>query len=310
MVSPNVDPALVGSDVIDPVRGYLPLLGVGKIMIVDLFRCLLGPPLDACVLHATDSFLLLRVHGDSGLASTLEFLHLLADVLELLIAVGVLGAFPDLSIRLQAVRLILKKLRHSACRHAMTLACQFLSELLRALRCPSQRRFRIASCRGIHELVERGKQSRIFRHCCLSASPSRPKRWAFRPGAPSLRAYKRRLRSSNKPEIARYFLLTVRSFMPNHRRERANCSSYFCAVAYSESQRSVDGGRLSYLRSRGRLIPFPSPQPSPAGRGSQSVRRLSGPLKEKGVCEAGGAFDFVRVARTRAAWQAASGDRR
>jgi hypothetical protein len=41
---------------------------------------------------------------------------------------------------------------------------------------------------------------------------------------------------------------------------------------------SVDAGRLSYLRSRGRLIPLPASQPSPAGRGSQSVRRLSGPV--------------------------------
>ena len=72
--------------------------------VVDLhfFRAALGPPLSAWILVISDLFLLLGIHGNHWLPSTLKTPDLGVEVLELRIPVRMTTTFTGLSIGLQA----------------------------------------------------------------------------------------------------------------------------------------------------------------------------------------------------------------
>jgi hypothetical protein len=95
------NPALA-ENVVNPVRHGLAESGNGEVMQSDRLRLPLGPLLAAAIPEVADELFFLRVDGDHRLSGRLECLHLGVDMLELGVAIGVVGTFACLAVCLQA----------------------------------------------------------------------------------------------------------------------------------------------------------------------------------------------------------------
>jgi hypothetical protein len=85
-LSANHDGASIGEEIIDSVR-YGDTDGVrAKIVIVDQARGQI--PAQSGILEIADQFALLGIHADDGVAPTLESVSKVAEIEELIIAIG------------------------------------------------------------------------------------------------------------------------------------------------------------------------------------------------------------------------------
>ncbi len=92
MVSAHIHEPVVRGDVVDPVRGHLPGLLIGEVMVADRHRIPPGPPLLPGLGVLADLLLLLGIHADHRLPGGQALPGLRGDVAELSIAVGVLAS--------------------------------------------------------------------------------------------------------------------------------------------------------------------------------------------------------------------------
>ena len=98
VVDADTHPAFVAAQVVDAVGNGLAQCSCPEVMRTNLFRVALGPPLPPAILEIAHQFLLFRVHRDGRLPATLKAAHLLVDVLELCVAVGMLIPFARLAV--------------------------------------------------------------------------------------------------------------------------------------------------------------------------------------------------------------------
>src|ERR1035441_6854970 len=104
VVGAHVDEPGIASEVVDSVGIGAGHLGTGKIMPVDLVRRPRFTPLAALVLVVADQFLLLRIHGNDGLARPQSLFDGAVDMPELRVAIGMIVPLLGLAVALQAAR--------------------------------------------------------------------------------------------------------------------------------------------------------------------------------------------------------------
>src|SRR5262249_51735061 len=112
MTDPDAHPRLVLSQIIDAVRHGLGLVFVWKIIRLHLFWIMRGPQLTAAILIGTHHLLLLGVHGNRRIVGLQLSAYHLIDVLELGIAIRVLGSFQALLVALQAIPQVFEQARN------------------------------------------------------------------------------------------------------------------------------------------------------------------------------------------------------
>ena len=99
----DTDPAGICADVVDAVRHHLAEFFVGEIMHIDAGRIAFRPVVAASVAVIANQLFLLGVDRDDGLPGRLRGQHAGANMLELRIAIGVVGALVRLAIDLPRV---------------------------------------------------------------------------------------------------------------------------------------------------------------------------------------------------------------
>ena len=179
MVSAHIHEPVVRGDVAGPVRGHLPGLLIGEVMVADRHRIPPGPPLLPGLGVLADLLLLLGIHADHRLARGDMRLCLLADVAELSVAVGVLAALDRLGVGLQAVAIRVQQPRRRLPAAPVPLRGQLIRQVLQRLRRPHQRRLRIPPRAVFHQRQQRGLQTRVRRSQRL-APPARTAHPALR----------------------------------------------------------------------------------------------------------------------------------
>jgi hypothetical protein len=112
-------------------------------MAVDFHRIAVPAPLAAGVTELPDELFLLRIHTDHWITGGLIRLGLLADVAELSVAIGMLGALQGLGVALQAETRRVQQVSDGIRRDRMALAGQLRGEIARRPGRPPQRRHRI-----------------------------------------------------------------------------------------------------------------------------------------------------------------------
>ncbi len=133
----------------------------------------LRPPLAAGVLEVADEFLLLRVHGDDGLAAPLEGEHAAVYAPKLTLAVRMASSLLGLPVGLQRVPRLCQDLTDGHVADAVPHGLEARGQLSEALRTPAQRGLGIPGCRRFHEGHQIGEQSGILVEPRLPAA-SRP----------------------------------------------------------------------------------------------------------------------------------------
>src|SRR5947199_5654424 len=103
MIDTHADPAIVGGKIVDPVRGHFAQFLVREVLRLDSARLTAWFPLPAGSPVISYDFLLLGIDRDHGLTTALERADFAVDVLELVVAVGVILPFLGLAIGLQAI---------------------------------------------------------------------------------------------------------------------------------------------------------------------------------------------------------------
>jgi hypothetical protein len=163
MVGADVDEAIVGGEVIDAVRNRLADRVTRKVVDVDQVGYTLGLPFPTPVLEVADELLLLGIDGDHRDPLLDAVLGGGVDVLELRVAVWVLGSLDGFVGRLKAVAVIAKHLGHRLVAGTdAVLREQLGGEHRRALAHPAQRRFWVSARDGIDELLQLGPSVRML----------------------------------------------------------------------------------------------------------------------------------------------------
>jgi hypothetical protein len=98
----EVDPAGIGSDVVDTVRRDFAQSCNREVMHADRFWVALGTQFPAAILKVPNKLLLFGIDRYRGLTSRLERVDPRIDVFKLRVAVGVVRALAGLAVRLQA----------------------------------------------------------------------------------------------------------------------------------------------------------------------------------------------------------------
>src|ERR1035441_7686997 len=130
--------------IVDPVGIGAGHLGTGKIMSIDLGRRPRLAPLAALVLVVADQFLLLRVHGNDGLARPQSVFDGAVDMPELRVAIGMIAPFLGLAVALQAGAVLPPALGASRVADRVAPGRQFRRQRAGALAGPPQGRLRVA----------------------------------------------------------------------------------------------------------------------------------------------------------------------
>jgi len=116
----------------------------------------------AGILEIANQFLLLGVDRDGRFTACQCRFHLLVDVAELRIAIGVTAALAGLAIGLQAIAKRTQQLSHHTVADPVTKLAQTGSQIAQALRRPQQRGLRIAAGRRLHQAAQIVEQRRIL----------------------------------------------------------------------------------------------------------------------------------------------------
>jgi len=162
VVHAHAHEAFVGVDVKDTVWDRLADGIRGEVVDVNQIGLVLRLPLASPVFEVADQLLLLRVDRDDRNAPVDAVLRLRIDVLELRVAIRMLGALYGLVRRLEAVAVIAQQLGHRPVTDPnAVLMEQLAGQHLRALACPPQRRLRVTPSDRIDELLQRGPHLRM-----------------------------------------------------------------------------------------------------------------------------------------------------
>src|ERR1700758_984827 len=103
MINAPADPTLVGGKVVDPIRGHLAQFLVREVLRLDPTRLTARLPLPARSPVISYDFLLLGIHRNHGLTTALERADFAVNVLELVVAIGVILPLLGLAVGLQAI---------------------------------------------------------------------------------------------------------------------------------------------------------------------------------------------------------------
>ena len=128
-IDPDIDPSLVGGNVIDAVRRHLTQALDLEVMDAHRLGISLAPQLAAAVLEVADQFLLLGVDGNRRITGGDRRLTGGVDVLELGISVGVVGSLAGLAISLTAILLLAQQPAHQLLAHLEALPAQRLGNV-------------------------------------------------------------------------------------------------------------------------------------------------------------------------------------
>jgi hypothetical protein len=162
MTDPDAHPRLVLRQIIDAVRHGLGLVCLWKIIRLHLFGIVLGPQLPAAILIGTHDLFLLGVNGKRRIIGLQLNAYHLIDVLELGIAIRVLGAFQALLVALQAIPQLFEQARHGVLLDVVPSLLQGEGQIAEAAGGPQQTAFWVAARRRLDQLLEIGQQRRVF----------------------------------------------------------------------------------------------------------------------------------------------------
>src|SRR5271167_792340 len=141
---PDIDPAAVVPDIVNPVRYGLGHLWIGEIMRQNLDGIALRTPLLTRILIGSNQFLLLRVHRDDRYAPAQKYARLIVDVAKLCIALRVIhDALRALAIALQGIVQLMQQIGNAVIADLPSVLLQRRFQLPRAQGRPTQRRLRI-----------------------------------------------------------------------------------------------------------------------------------------------------------------------
>jgi len=158
-IDPDIDPALVGGDVVDAIGSDLAQTLDLKVVHPNPFRIAGPAQLATAILEIADQLFLLRVDRDRRFARGNRRLYLCIDVRELCIAVGMVGSFSRLAVGLTAVVQLAQQAPHELLAHGKTLPAQHLDDVALAATHPAQRRLRIAADRVLDQTFQGRRQS-------------------------------------------------------------------------------------------------------------------------------------------------------
>src|SRR3984885_11406642 len=174
----EVDPSVIGGDVVDTIRCNLAEFRDDEVMHPDRLGLSLGGQFATAILEVANGFLLLGVDRDHRLAGSLERLHLGIDVLELSVTVGMAGAFARLRIGLQAEAQTLQQSTNQLLARAEAQVGQRRGQMALALAHPHQGSFRIAADRGLHQVIQAFQKPRLCLGRWLAAASLSANPWA------------------------------------------------------------------------------------------------------------------------------------
>src|SRR5207342_2610736 len=173
-VDADIDPTLVGGDVVDPIGRDLAQSLDFEVVDADRLWLALAAQLSTAVFEVAHQFLFLRVDRDRRLAGGECGLHPGIDVLELRIAVGMLRAFAGLAVGLTAIVQLAQQRANQLLAHHEALLAQRSGDVALAAADPAQRRLRIAADRVLDQLFERRPQPRLTVDRALAATAAPP----------------------------------------------------------------------------------------------------------------------------------------
>jgi hypothetical protein len=133
VIDVHARPAVVVGNVADAVGDRTPEFGNDEVMYADFFRRTLRRPLAPVVREVADRLILLGVDRDGRFARGQRRLHLIVDVVELRIAIGMVRALPCLAIELQTVIKLVEQLAHRGAADLVAWLPQPLAELAQVL---------------------------------------------------------------------------------------------------------------------------------------------------------------------------------
>ena len=161
VVDADAHPAGIVGDVVDAVGRRPAELRDHKVVHPHRLGLALGAVLTAAILEIADQFLLLGVDRDRRLARRQRRLHLIVEVTELRVAVGMAGSFAGLAVGLQAVAHLAQQIGHDVMADAMAKPVQPGRQVAQALGRPQQRRHRVAARRRLDQFLQVGEQARV-----------------------------------------------------------------------------------------------------------------------------------------------------
>jgi len=100
MIDADTDPTRVLGDVVNPVGRCAPEFGNDEVVDADLVGGALRPPVTTRVLEIADEFLLLGIDRDRRRAGAPRVLHLIVDIVELRVAIGMVCSLARLAVGL------------------------------------------------------------------------------------------------------------------------------------------------------------------------------------------------------------------
>src|SRR6516225_9824250 len=174
MIHPHAHPSRILGHVVNPIGSRPPQFRNDKIVHTHLLRVSLRPQLPPVVFEVAHQFLLLRIHGNDGLAIGLKFPDPIADMVKLRIPVGVRRSLQRFAVGLQTILHAMQDLGHHPVTGPMPHAVQLGSQLTHALTCPAQRRLRVTARHRFDEGLQIPLQGRVLVNRPLSACPLAP----------------------------------------------------------------------------------------------------------------------------------------
>jgi hypothetical protein len=172
-IDPDIDPALVGGDVVDPIGRHLPQSLDFEVVDPHRLGVTLATQFATSILEIPDKFFFLGVDRDRRFAGRDRGLHRGIDVFELRIAVGMLRALAGLAVGLTAVFQRAQQLANHLLADFEALSAQRRGKVTLTAADPAQRRLRIAAGCPLDQLLERFQKARLTINRTL-ASTSRP----------------------------------------------------------------------------------------------------------------------------------------
>ncbi len=170
MIDAHAHPASVAGDVVDAIRNRTPEFRYDEVVHANLLGRALRLPFAPGILEIADEFLLLRVDRDGRIAGRQRLLDAIVDVVELPVAIGMIGSLARLAVGLKRIVELMQQLADEGAADRMAHVAQPLAELAQALAGPQQRRLRVATGRGLDQGAQVLDQAGIARHLRSAAS--------------------------------------------------------------------------------------------------------------------------------------------
>ena len=161
VIDAHADPALILSQIVDPIGNRFPQLRVGKVMHQNVDRLPARLPFAPGRPEVPDQFFLLGVHRNRGLTTLLKVLHLSIEMFKLRIPIWVIRTFLRFAIALQTVAHGMQQASHRAGTDGMTLGRQRARQFSGTFAEPAQGRLRIAARHWFDQLFQGRRQARI-----------------------------------------------------------------------------------------------------------------------------------------------------